>query len=146
MGGGGALAGAGLGLLNSYAVVRLAPPLFPVCSAELWVLIAAMLGGLVAGAVEGAVLHRYARPVAIWLLASSGGWLGSTLSVWCRAPMFDQCPHPILVLLSGGLLGVLTGGAQWYLLRRQLPHALWWIGIKAVIGLGTTITLQIIMR
>jgi hypothetical protein len=109
----------------------------------------AVLGGAL-GSAQWLVLRRHAREVTgWWLLASiAGGLLGLALGM----ALADTIALPSLTAttreaamrasawrvalqtgVTGAVLGVVLGGAQWLVLRRSLRPAGWWILVN---GLG----------
>jgi len=89
----------------------------------LWPPIALLTAGVLAGAVQCAVLvHRIPRAWR-WLLATGAGWLAGMAMVLAAAGTGS---------LAGLAIGAFTGTAQWILLRREVHWAGWWIAISAM--------------
>jgi hypothetical protein len=115
----------------------------------------AVLGGAL-GLAQWLVLRRHGQEVdARWLLASViGGALGLAFGLAVGnavslAPPIDQVrgvPAPVLPLgvalqtaVTGALVGLGLGGAQWLALRRSLQLGPWWVlanGLGWMMGLG----------
>lgn len=89
---------------------------------------------LLTGAAQYMLLRRYLPRMDGWVLATMGGWLLGVLLVlmpgwlnWISGSLNFDLAFP--------LMGLAIGTAQWLLLRRQLPHAGWWI-VANVAGWG----------
>lgn len=115
----------------------------------------AVLGGAL-GLAQWLVLRRHGQEVnAGWLLASViGGALGLAFGLAVGdavnlTPPINQvrgAPAPVLPLgvalqtaVTGALVGLGLGGAQWLALRRSLQLGLWWVlvnGLGWMVGLG----------
>ena len=89
----------------------------------LWPPISLVTAGALAGATQSVVLlHRIPRAWR-WILATAAGWLGGMALVLIAAGTG---------LFAGLLIGIITGTAQWLLLRREVHWAGWWIVISAL--------------
>jgi len=94
------------------------------------------IGGLISGAIQGALLRRYIHLRWLWLTVSSMAWivLGSpeiwlppdTLSYWA-------CNHIMRWALVGLFNGTVAGMMQFCLLWRFRPMAWWWIIMQALV-------------
>lgn len=98
----------------------------------------------VAGLIQGRVITARRRLIGQWLIATAlGSTAGFLLSQALYAHTLVPAPdHPLLgaVLparsslprwLFAGLSGLVLGGAQWFVLWRQLRPAAWWIPLSA---------------
>jgi hypothetical protein len=118
----------------------------------------AVLGGVM-GVAQGLVLRRHTPMNAWWVLASIvGGALGLALGM----PMADALMLPssvptvrgaataiawrvaIQAGVTGAVVGIVMGSAQWLVLRRFIRSAGWWVivnglGWMAALGLGAAI-------
>lgn len=105
-----------------------------------------MLGGLLAGAVIGVTqmlaLRRRLSVGYEWIIATAAAMgVGVGLSL----ALFGTETTPNAILLRAPLTGLLIGIAQWTLLRKQVPHALWWVpAVTLVYGIAWFITAQVI--
>jgi hypothetical protein len=79
--------------------------------------------GVGAGIVQCFVLYRRIPRPWRWILATAVGWLAGVAIVIPVVP-------PGIGLLSGAIIGATTGTAQWWLLRRQVHWAGWWIAVS----------------
>ncbi len=89
----------------------------------LWPALALVTAGVLAGAVQWAVLVHRIPKAWRWILASTGGWLVGVAMVLVAAGTG---------VFAGLLIGTITGAAQWLLLRREIQWAGWWIAISAL--------------
>jgi hypothetical protein len=137
------LAGTLLGLIVggcNYLVLRLTFALYPPITISVLFL---GISGAIAGALQGAFLHPYARPRLTWLLVSSLGWMiaGTSMDLfaqWTRTndSLWMDLFEPVLWLLGGMLgCGIISFG-QWLLLRPHLRSAWWWLIMSILLGAG----------
>ena len=92
-----------------------------------------MISGLMIGIFQSLVLQgRVTRPWR-WIVATGIGWVAAYLITFFTLP-------PELETLTGMVIGLITGMAQWLVLRREFHWAGWWI-IFSVIGWTTGLTL-----
>ncbi len=90
-----------------------------------WVLLPGFTVGLWVGLLQWFVLRQRVRQQSgWWILASGVGWLvGSLLAI--VLPIED----PVLV---GALLGLGISAGQWFVLRRWVHRAEWWVIISTL--------------
>jgi hypothetical protein len=91
--------------------------------------IVVFVSGIIAGALQGAFLRSYTRPVSIWLTASGIGWtLAYSLMQYFYATTVTSSILPTTgeVLLGFGM-GFLAGTAQYLVLQIRWRTAYWWI-------------------
>lgn len=87
--------------------------------------VALLAAGFVAGAMQSAVLaRRVARPWR-WILATGVGWMAGVGMALAVVP-------PGMGMLSGAVIGMTTGTAQWAVLRSRAQRAGWWIAVSIV--------------
>ena len=87
--------------------------------------IAFIVIGIALGVMQWFVLQHRIRAARWWIVATAIGWtLGSMiLLVGIRDDMN---------LISGVIIGITTGTAQWLILRREVYWSVWWIVIGVV--------------
>ena len=85
--------------------------------------IGVVTAGVGAGIVQCFVLYPRIPRAWRWILVTAAGWLAGVLIVIPIVP-------PGLGLMSGAIIGAATGFAQWWLLRRQVHWAGWWIPVS----------------
>ncbi len=109
------------------------------------------------GLAERPQFRRLAPQAGWWILASAVGWAVGAAVVTAVFP-----PQP--GVLAGAVLGAMTGLAQWFVLRRWVRQAGWWVLISAlgwaigligvlgaslagaVVGAVTGIALELLLR
>jgi hypothetical protein len=96
---------------------------------------------LITGLLQYGLLRRYIPHMGWWVLATAGGWLLGVVLIsglsWITALLW---PNKLIFdsrAVDSGfiLLGFSVGIGQWFLLRRRLPRAGWWI-IANMLGWG----------
>lgn len=91
-----------------------------------------LIGGAVAGAVIGTaqwlVLRQSHGIDARWIAASSAGLAGGLAT---SVALFGTTTGTTEIAVRGAITGLVLGAAQWYVLRKQVLKALWWIPIIA---------------
>jgi len=115
-----------------------------------WFLVGELGVGAVIGLAQWLVLRQSVDRAGWWILASAGGWIVgwglivSGLLVSPESGMFTS-------IVSGGVIGLAMGLAQWPVLRRVVPQAGWWVlastagwilGLAGVLGstlIGTVV-------
>jgi hypothetical protein len=99
--------------------------------------------GVGAGVVQCFVLFSRIPRAWRWILATAAGWLAGVL---IAIPIIPAG----MGLLSGAIIGVATGIAQWWLLRRQVHWAGWWIAVSMLawataLAIGLTVLPRIVL-
>ena len=94
--------------------------------------------GALVGIAQWVVLRPLFPQAGWWILASAVGWAASYGLLSMVLPVGD-------VFLYGAVIGVTTGAAQWFVLRRWCFRAGWWVAISTLgwaVGpvLGTSLT------
>jgi hypothetical protein len=106
--------------------------------------IAVFVSGIIAGALQGAFLRSYTRPVIIWLGASGIGWLlaYSLMRYFYTTTDTSTILPTVSEIFLGVGMGVLAGTAQWLVLQVRWRTAYWWIVSTvfwwAIVWAGTT--------
>jgi hypothetical protein len=90
---------------------------------------AALLGGLIAGAIIGAAQWLALRSIVpwVWVVATSVG-MASGLTV--GAALVDYGISRADLALMGAVTGLAVGGLQAFLLARRGSGALWWVVVN----------------
>jgi len=92
-----------------------------------------VISGFMVAVFQWLVLQgRVTRPW-FWIIATSIGWIAGYLLTFYLLPKE-------LEILTGMMLGLTTGVAQWIILRREFHWAGWWI-IFSMIGWTTGLNL-----
>jgi hypothetical protein len=92
-----------------------------------------VISGVVVAAFQWAVLYQRIHKAWRWLLVSSLGWIiGYILYIMFFSSNFR--------LLMGPLMGATVGIAQWFVLRKGVDWAGWWI-IISILAWTTGLTL-----
>lgn len=103
-----------------------------------------LVEGTAVGIMQWLVLRRvfpHIRLFAWWAATTAGaliawvlGMLPSTLMAVTQvgaetatSPQIDDALIYVLAALMGAVLGAILGGAQWWVLRRHIAHAGWWV-------------------
>ena len=93
-----------------------------------------------AAILQGLVLFRRFPRAWQWILVSVIGWLAGVALTLVVIP-------PGLGFLSGAVLGIAAGTAQWLMLRSQVHWAGWWILVSALAwGTGRAAGLSVLPR
>jgi hypothetical protein len=105
--------------------------------------IGVVMAGVGAGAMQWVVLNRRMPRAWRWILATAVGWMAGVAIVLPLVP-------PGMGLLSGAIIGTATGTAQWWLLRRQVHWAGWWIAVSMLawataMAIGLTVLPRIVL-
>ena len=92
--------------------------------------------GLLYGYLQYILLRRYFPHMGWWILATaislSFTFLGLDMG-WSIASALGIDPYSVwLVVIQLMLVGGFLGAAQWFVLRRQIPNAVWWIPANMV--------------
>jgi hypothetical protein len=123
-----------------------------------WFLGLALIGDVGIGAAMGImqwlVLRPQVRQASWWIVASIVGWIIGLVAIAVVPPEIGA--------LTGIMLGVVFGTAQWFILRRWVDGAGWWIVVSAlgwavgpifgvlfvgaVVGAVTGIALELLLR
>jgi len=97
-----------------------------------WGLAGEVGAGLAIGAAQWLVLRPVLSPVWGWIAATAFGWLAGLALM-----LTGMVIPPGATFLAGALIGVLSGGLQWFLLQKFGPRANWWAVANAIgWGLG----------
>lgn len=94
--------------------------------------------GVILGLGQWLVLRQWVREPGWWIWASTVGWgVGWLLII---TGILSPPEAGIMAsLVAGGVLGLMLGVAQWFVLRRLVDFAGWWIFVSTIgwaIGVG----------
>jgi len=79
--------------------------------------------GIAIGVLQGFVLQHRIAKAWHWMVATAAGWaLGSLIIIGFLPAALD--------FLGGMILGLVCGLAQWFILRKEVHWAGWWIPIS----------------
>jgi hypothetical protein len=118
---------------------------------DLWILGFALFGamfGAAGGIMQWLVLRRYVARSGGWVLATAVGY---TLAVIATAWIFDL-PYSNLAVAGmvafATVAGIAGGIFQWFVLRRHVAHAGWWmlastLGLIVGMGLGGPVAMTV---
>ena len=81
--------------------------------------------GLAIGILQWFLLQRRFKKAWQWILATAAGWTVGSAIVYAAIPQGMD-------FLSGLLIGLSIGLAQWLILRREVQWAGWWIVINVI--------------
>lgn len=102
--------------------------------------IALPAGGAGVAVLQGLVLYKRIPKATQWIMAGIIGWLAGVAVILVLVP-------PGFGVLSGAIIGALTGAAQWWVLRRHVRWAGWWPAISAgAWAIGLASGLEVIPR
>jgi hypothetical protein len=114
--------------------------------------LAAALAGLGVGVAQWVVLRRYMPRAWRWVVATVGGWTvggaAALLILWTLSVAVSNAALRLAITVApadtaarfadtlGGLVGwavvgAIPGLAQWFIFRRHLPRAYWWIAASS---------------
>jgi len=96
--------------------------------------------GLVLGLFQYLLLKRKLAKMGWWIVATAAGWgLGWLALAWLFGWIDDAFGYTSgwYLLAFGSVLGFFLGLAQWFVLRKQVRQAGWWI-LANMLGLGLT--------
>jgi hypothetical protein len=90
---------------------------------------AALLGGLIAGAIIGAAQWLALRSIVpqVWIAATS---IGMAAGLTAGAALVDYGISRADLVLMGAVTGLAVGGLQAFVLSRRGSGALWWVAIN----------------
>lgn len=111
--------------------------------------------GAVMGVMQWIVLRSLVRRAGWWILATAVGWAVGHVVV-------SIVPPVEAVVVQGAVLGAVIGTMQWFVLRRWVYRAAWWIVMStlgwavgpvlgaslvgAVVGAVTGFALELLLR
>ena len=98
------------------------------------------IGGLIAGSCQSAMLSRVAGKPNGWIAVTVGGWTLSGVAIWAaivEAPFGGHGLYGTLGLAVVCCAGTLAGLGQWFVLRRNVKRAGWWVPAVALTWVAT---------
>jgi hypothetical protein len=81
--------------------------------------------GIAIGILQWFLLQRRFKKAWQWILATAAGWTVGSAIVYAAIPQGMD-------FLSGLLIGLSIGLAQWLILRREVQWAGWWIAVNII--------------
>ena len=117
-------------------------------------IIQGIIGGIAIATPQSLILKQYISQSRWWIFVSTVTWgligLSGFGAVGWVAP---QTIEPFLRLfygiINGAEIGLALGIAQWFILKRQIPHAQAWIWVNIIswaVGLGVGWTIGGVLR
>lgn len=82
--------------------------------------------GVAVGLAQWLVLRQVIRRAGWWILASTVGW-GIGWAIIVTGLVVPPNGTGLTALISGAILGIYIGLAQWIVLRRNVAQAGWWL-------------------
>jgi len=95
-------------------------------------LIGAGAVGVILGLGQWLVLRQWVREPGWWIWASTVGW-GVAWILIITGVLLPPDAGIIAAFVAGGVLGLMLGVAQWFVLRRLVKSAGWWV-FGSIIG------------
>jgi hypothetical protein len=83
-------------------------------------------GGIGAGVLQWPILYRRVPRAWRWMLATALSWLAGAIVLLLAVPPALQ------TWLAGLIIGPIVGLGQWFILRRQVRWAGWWLVISTI--------------
>lgn len=100
--------------------------------------------GLLTGITQHILLRRYLPHLTWWIAATFLGWLMPFITGFLLLTVFAKRNETFFIMLGMLLIGATVAVPQWWLLRRRVRYAFWWILAYAfgwcMIGLLNLIT------
>jgi NhaP-type Na+/H+ or K+/H+ antiporter len=89
-----------------------------------------LLAGVLVGLLQWLALRPYLARSVDWVLTGGAGWaVGFALGLFVIQAIGG---NPLGALLGYLLFGLIIGGLQWPVLRREIPNALAWVAASMV--------------
>ena len=89
--------------------------------------------GLLTGILQYILLRRYLPHMGWWIAATSLGWLMPFVWFFIFSRMVIPGDSTVRIVLGMSVLGTTVALPQWWLLRKRVQHAWWWV---LVLGLA----------
>jgi hypothetical protein len=83
-------------------------------------------GGIGVGVLQWPILYRRLPRAWRWMLATAVSWLAGAIFLLLAVPPALQ------TWLAGIIIGPIVGLGQWFILRRQVRWAGWWVVISTI--------------
>ena len=129
--------GAAVGLILSYAWLRVAVVAFGANEDRIAMNVFVPLMAICIGIAQWLVMRRHTRRAGWWLVASIAGWIvGAAAIIVTSSVVSSVVPMGILneivtgtagTVVALALLGAVIGITQWLYLRRHFTRAGWWV-------------------
>ena len=90
--------------------------------------------GLFTGILQYALLRRYLPHMAWWIAATLFGWLTPFIASFIFTAILPHGLDPATAWEVPGvaLLGMMIALPQWWMLRKRVQHAAWWIPANGI--------------
>ena len=93
--------------------------------------------GLLAGIIQYTLLRRYLPEMIWWIGATILGWLTPFFSGYFIITLLEQRNDTLAIMFGMLLVGAVIAVPQWWMLRKRVRYASWWI---LAYGFGWCIT------
>ena len=83
--------------------------------------------GLLTGILQYILLRRYLPHMGWWIAATFLGWLMPFVWFFIFSRLFIPGSSTVRIVLGMSVLGTTVALPQWWLLRKRVQHAWWWV-------------------
>lgn len=101
--------------------------------------------GLLTGIIQYILLRRYLPHMGWWIAATFLGWLMPFVIGFIFSRLFIPGSSTVRIVLGMIVLGTMVALPQWWLLRKRVQHAWWWVVVFGlawgIVGLYDLLTL-----
>jgi hypothetical protein len=102
--------------------------------------------GLLTGILQYILLRRYLPHMGWWIVATFLGWLMPFVIGFIFSRLFIPGSSTVRIVLGMIVLGTTVALPQWWLLRKRVQHAWWWVLVFGLawgmVGLYDLVTLS----
>jgi hypothetical protein len=102
--------------------------------------------GLLTGFFQYILLRRYLPRMGGWIVATFLGWLMPFVILFIFSKLLIPGSSTVRIVLGMMVLGTTVALPQWWLLRKRVQHAWWWVLVFGlawgVVGLYDLLTLD----
>jgi len=102
--------------------------------------------GLLTGILQYILLRRYLPHMGWWIAATFLGWLMPFVFIFIFSRLFGPGRSTVWLVLGMFVLGSTMALPQWWLLRKRVLHAWWWVLVlglaHGMVGLFDLVTLS----
>jgi hypothetical protein len=93
--------------------------------------------GLLTGILQYTLLRRYLPHMAWWIAATFLGWLMPFATVYLLLTVLELGNDTFSIMVGMFLIGATVAVPQWWMLRKRVRYASWWILVQ---GVGWSVT------